>query len=135
MGETKSIVQTAVDIGDFPTLVNAAKKLGLDKKFDNNGPYTVFAPLEKAFEPIPESVIDEAFDDLDYLMDIINYHVVEGKYLTSDLKEVDSLTALNGKILKITNDGNVMINGISIERENIECTNGIIHAIGDILIP
>jgi uncharacterized surface protein with fasciclin (FAS1) repeats len=122
-------------MGDFPTLVDAAQKLGLDKKFDVNGPYTIFAPVEKAFEPIPDSVIDEAFDDLDYLMDIINYHVVEGKYLISDLKEVDSLTALNGKILKVTNDSNVRINGVPIEEEDIECTNGIIHAISDILIP
>lgn len=135
MGETKSIVKTAIEMGDFTTLVDAAKKLGLDKKFDVNGPYTIFAPVEKAFEPIPDNVIDEAFDDLDYLMDIINYHVVEGKYLISDLNEVDTLTALNGKILKVTNDGNVRINGIPIEKEDIKCTNGIIHAISDILIP
>jgi len=67
MGETKSIVQKATEMGDFTTLVNAAKKLGLDKKFDSTGPYTIFAPMEKAFEPIPDSVIDEAFDDQDYL--------------------------------------------------------------------
>ncbi|NYT20164.1 MAG: fasciclin domain-containing protein, partial [Methanosarcinales archaeon] len=126
MGETKGIVQTAIEIGDFPTLVNAAKKLGLDKKFDNEGPYTIFAPIEKAFEPIPESVIDEAFDDPEYLMDIINYHVVEGKYMISDLKEIDSLTALNGKLLKVTNDSTIKINGIPLEKEDIECTNGVI---------
>lgn len=135
MGETKSIVQKAIEMGDFTTLVGAAKKLGLDKKFDSGGQYTIFAPIEKAFEAIPESVIDEAFDDPDYLMDVINYHIVEGKYLISDLMEIDSLTALNGKELEIAKDGNVKINGIAIEKEDIECTNGVIHAIADILIP
>lgn len=135
MAETKSIVQKAMEMGDFTTLVDAAKKLGIDKKFNSSGPYTIFAPMEKAFEPIPESVIDEAFDDHDYLMDIINYHVVEGKYLISDLMETESLTALNGKELAIANDGKITINGIPIEKEDIECSNGVIHAIGDILIP
>ncbi|WP_440951551.1 fasciclin domain-containing protein [Methanococcoides sp. FTZ1] len=135
MGETKSIVQKAIEMGDFTTLVDAAKKLGLDKKFDTDGPYTIFAPLEKAFETIPDSVIDEAFDDPDYLMDVINYHIVEGKYMISDLMEINSLNALNGKELEITTDGNVKVNGITIEKEDIECSNGIIHAISDILIP
>ena len=135
MGETKTIVQKAIEMGDFSTLVDAAKKLGLDKKFDSDGPYTIFAPMEKAFEPIPDSVIDEAFDDPDYLMDVINNHIVKGKYLISDLMEIDSLTALNDKELEISKDGDVKINGIPIEKENIECSNGVIHAIADILIP
>ncbi|MEL4305231.1 fasciclin domain-containing protein [Methanococcoides sp. LMO-2] len=135
MGETKTIVQKAIEMGDFSTLVDAAKKLGLDKKFDSDGPYTIFAPMEKAFEPIPDSVIDEAFDDPDYLMNVINYHIVKGKYLISDLMETDSLTALNDKELEISKDGDVKINGIPIEKEDIECSNGVIHAIADILIP
>jgi uncharacterized surface protein with fasciclin (FAS1) repeats len=135
MGETKSIVQTAIEMGDFTTLVNAAKKLGLDEKFDSDGPYTIFAPIEKAFESIPDSVIEEAFDDPDYLMDIINYHIVEGKYLVSDLLEAGSLTALNGKTLEITKDSNTKVNGNPIEKEDIECSNGVIHTIADILIP
>ncbi|AKB85505.1 fasciclin domain-containing protein [Methanococcoides methylutens] len=135
MSETKTIVQKAIEMGEFTTLVDAAKKLGLDKKFDSDGPYTIFAPMEKAFEPIPDSVIDEAFDDPDYLMDVINNHIVKGKYLISDLMEIGSLTALNDKKLEISKDGDVKINGIPIEKEDIECSNGVIHAIADILIP
>ncbi|NPE28648.1 fasciclin domain-containing protein [Methanococcoides sp. SA1] len=135
MTEQKNIIEKAIEIGDFTTLVSAAKKLGLTNKFSKEGPYTIFAPIEKAFEPIPDSVIDEAFDDQDYLMDIINYHIIEGKYFTSDLKEIQKITALNGKALDISNNDKLLINGIEIKKKDIECSNGIIHAIEDILIP
>lgn len=135
MSEQKSIVETAIELKEFTTLVSAAKKLGLINKFSNEGPYTIFAPIEKAFEPIPDSVIDEAFEDHEYLMDIINYHIIEGKYVASDLNKISTITALNGKTLEISNDGDLRINGIAIKDKDIECTNGVIHTIGDILIP
>jgi len=135
MSEQKNIVETAIEMGDFSTLISATKKLGLFNKFSNEGPYTIFAPIERAFEPIPDSVIDEAFEDREYLMDIINYHIVEGKYLTSDLKNIQTLTALNGKTLRVSKNGKLLVNGIEIKKEDIECTNGVIHVIEEILIP
>jgi uncharacterized surface protein with fasciclin (FAS1) repeats len=135
MSEQKNIVETAIEMGDFSTLISAAKKLGLFNKFSNEGPYTIFAPIERAFEPIPDSVIDEAFEDREYLMDIINYHIVEGKYLTSGLKNIQTLTALNGKTLKVSKNGKLLVNGTEIKKEDIECTNGVIHVIEEILIP
>lgn len=135
MSEQKNIIETAIEMRDFTTLVSAAKKLALVNKFSNEGPYTIFAPIERAFEPIPDSVIDEAFDDHEYLMDIIEYHIIEGKYLSSDLEKIQTLTALNGKTLNISNNGKLLINGIEIKKKDIECTNGVIHAIEEILIP
>lgn len=135
MAELKNIITTAKEKKQFQTLLKAAEILGLNEKYSTTGPYTVFAPVETAFEPIPEEVIEEAFDDVVYLMDIINYHIVEGKYMVKDLQKVDFLTTIGGRNLKIKNNNGITIDSGYIIEADIECKNGVIHAINEILIP
>ncbi len=135
MAELKNLIDTARDKGSFPTLVKAAEVLGLVGKYSKEGPYTVFAPVESAFEVIPAEVIDESFDDHPYLLGIINYHIVKGKYTTHDLLSITSLETVGGKALKITANGGFKIDSAKIIEADIECTNGVIHAIDEILIP
>jgi uncharacterized surface protein with fasciclin (FAS1) repeats len=135
MAELKNLIDTARDKGSFPTLVKAAEVLGLVGKYSKEGPYTVFAPVESAFEAIPAEVIDESFEDHPYLLGIINYHIVKGKYATSDLRGITLLETVSGKVLKITANGGFKVDSAKIIESDIECTNGIIHAIDEILIP
>jgi uncharacterized surface protein with fasciclin (FAS1) repeats len=135
MAELKNLIDTARDKGLFPTLVKAAEVLGLVGKYSKEGPYTVFAPVESAFETIPAEVIDESFEDHPYLLGIINYHIVKGKYTTNDLRNITSLETVSGKALKITSNGGLKIDTAKVIQSDIECTNGIIHAIDEILIP
>jgi uncharacterized surface protein with fasciclin (FAS1) repeats len=135
MAELKNLIDTARDKGSFPTLVKAAEVLGLVGKYSKEGPYTVFAPVESAFEAIPAEVIDESFEDHPYLLGIINYHIVKGKYTTNDLLSITSLETVGGKALKITANGGFKIDSAKIIEADIECTNGVIHAIDEILIP
>ena len=135
MVKLKNIIQTAKDMGSFLTLLKAAKLLGFTEKFSTEAPYTIFASLESVFDEIPDSVIDEAFDDEEYLLDIINYHIVPGKYMIADLENIDSLKTLDGRSLTITSDGGILVNNINIVMPDIECSNGVIHAIYGILLP
>ncbi|WP_406660168.1 fasciclin domain-containing protein [Methanolobus sp. ZRKC3] len=135
MAELKNIIETAKGKGTFKTLLKAAETLKLTEKYSNEGPYTVFAPVEAAFEAIPDEVVDESFDDHDYLMGIITYHVVEGKYTTEDLRKIDTLETISGKALKISSNGDIKVDAAKIIDADIECSNGILHAIEDILIP
>lgn len=135
MAELKNIIETARVKGNFKTLLKAAEVLKLIDKYSTEGPYTIFAPVEAAFEPIPDDVVDESFDDHDYLMSIINYHIVEGKYTTEDLRKLDSLETIGGKELRINSNGDIKVEATKIIDGDIECTNGILHAIEDILIP
>jgi uncharacterized surface protein with fasciclin (FAS1) repeats len=132
----QDLIATAKKEQMFSTLLNAADILGLTGKYSEEGPFTIFAPTDAAFEPIPESVVEEAFDDREYLMNIINYHIIEGKYTTGELKNISALPTLNGTEIKIRfEDGKMLVNGIPVVRPDIECTNGIIHGIEDILLP
>ncbi len=135
MAELNNLIDTAREKGSFPTLLKAAEILGLLDKYRNEGPYTVFAPVESAFDPIPDDVIDESFEDHEYLLGIINYHIAKGKYTTDDLKGLDSLETVSGNSLKITADGEIKVDTARIIEADIECTNGIIHAIDEILVP
>ncbi|MEA1984423.1 MAG: fasciclin domain-containing protein [Euryarchaeota archaeon] len=135
MAELKNLIQTATDMGSFSTLLKAAKLLGFTEKFSTEAPYTIFAPLESVFDEIPDSVIDESFDDEEYLLDIINYHIVPGIYMVEDLESIDSLKVFNGRVLMITSDVGILINNIKIVKPDIECSNGVIHAIDSILLP
>ncbi|WP_340819668.1 fasciclin domain-containing protein [Methanolobus sp. WCC4] len=135
MTELKDLITTAKEKGSFPTLMKAAEKLKLVNKYSNEGPFTIFAPVESAFEPIPDEVIDESFDDHGYLLGIINYHIVEGKYTTEDLAGLTELETVSGNKLKITVKDNIKVDTANIIEADIECSNGIIHAIDEILVP
>lgn len=135
MTELNNLIDTAKEKGSFPTLLKAAEILGLLDKYRKEGPYTVFAPVESAFEPIPDEVIDESFEDQEYLLGIINYHIVEGKYTTEDLLTLDSLETVSGNRLKITVNGGIKVDAARIIEGDIECINGVIHAIDEILLP
>ncbi|QLC50961.1 fasciclin domain-containing protein [Methanolobus zinderi] len=135
MAELNNLIDTAREKGSFPTLLKAAEILGLLDKYRNEGPYTVFAPVESAFDPIPDDVIDESFEDHEYLLGIINYHIAKGKYTTEDLKNLNSLETVSGNNLKISSNGGIKVDTARIIESDIECTNGIIHAIDEILVP
>jgi uncharacterized surface protein with fasciclin (FAS1) repeats len=135
MAQLQNIIVTAEAKRSFQTLLKAAKILGLTDKYSNTGPFTVFAPVESAFEVIPEEVIEEAFADIPYLMGIINYHIVEGKYMLQDLQKIDSLKTISGKDLKIKHNAGIVVDTANIIESDIECSNGVIHAISEILVP
>jgi uncharacterized surface protein with fasciclin (FAS1) repeats len=132
----QDLITTAKEQGTFTTLISAAEKLGLVEKYSSNGPYTVFAPTDHAFVSIPEIVIEEAFNDKNYLLNIINYHIVEGKYSMTQLQNTKSLPALNGENIRVKEkNGKVFVNNTQITKPDIECSNGMIHAIDDIMLP
>ncbi|MGB3907109.1 MAG: fasciclin domain-containing protein [Methanomethylovorans sp.] len=135
MAQLQNIIRTAQEKRSFQSLLKAAEILGLIGKYSNTGPFTVFAPVESAFEMIPEEVIEEAFADIPYLMGIIDYHIVEGKYMMKDLQNIGSLRTIGGKELRIKHNGGIMVDTASITEPDIECSNGVIHAISEILIP
>ncbi len=135
MTELNNLIATARDMGSFSTLLDAAEKLKLIEKYSNEGLFTIFAPIESAFSPIPDEVIDESFNDRTYLLGIINYHIVEGKYNISDLEKLTELETVSGNKLKINARDGIKIDTANIIKGDIECNNGVIHAIDEILVP
>jgi uncharacterized surface protein with fasciclin (FAS1) repeats len=134
-----TVVDVAVAFKDagFGTLVSVVTKAGLVDALSSEGPYTVFAPIDAAFSALPPATLNAVLaDPKGLLTTVLTYHVVKGRITTDQLKEGD-LTTLSGEVLKVTKDadGNWLIDGTPIAVQNIQASNGVIHAMGAVLIP
>ena len=136
----KNIVETAIDAGSFDTLVAAVKAADLVKTLSSPGPFTVFAPTDEAFAKLPAGTIDALLKDKAKLTSILTYHVVSGKVMADDVKTLSSAVTVQGQELSIDAKRwhlhrNVKVNGANVIKTDIECSNGVIHVIDNVLMP
>lgn len=134
----KDIVDTAVEAGSFTTLVSAVQAAGLEETLRGEGPYTVFAPTDEAFAAVPKETLDALLADPEgALTDVLTYHVVPGKVMSTDLSDGMQAETVNGQPITITvkDDGTVMVNEATVVTADIETANGVIHVIDTVLVP
>jgi uncharacterized surface protein with fasciclin (FAS1) repeats len=132
----KNIVETAMAVGEFNTLVSAVKSAGLVETLSGAGPFTVFAPTDSAFAKLPESAIDALLKDKAKLTSVLTYHVVPGTLTSSDVAGPTSAETVNGQAVKISTTGQeVLIDSANVVAADIMCSNGVIHVIDEVLLP
>lgn len=130
---TSSIVDIAAGNPDFSTLVAAVKAAGLVDAL-GDGPLTVFAPTNAAFDALPEGTVEALLGDIPKLTEILTYHVVSGNAHSSTLA-AGSVETLNGATVEISTDGGVMVNDANVVAADILASNGIIHVIDKVILP
>jgi transforming growth factor-beta-induced protein len=131
-----SVVDIAINNSNFSQLVQAVIKAGLVETLSDEGPFTIFAPTDEAFAQLFTDLGVSGIDEIDAetLIPILQYHVVSGNVLSSQLSEGD-VTTLNGTITISLSDS-VKINGNSeVSVTDIQGTNGVIHVIDTVLLP
>lgn len=122
--------------GQFATLAGLLVRADLVQPLRGEGPFTVFAPLNSAFEKLPAATLDAVYADPDLLAAVLTYHVVPGSHPMADIEDGTELETLQGTTLTITRDGDmVMVNGYEIAASDVPATNGLINVIGDVLVP
>lgn len=132
------IVDTAIEAGQFSTLVAAVKAADLVDTLKGEGPFTVFAPTDEAFAALPEGTVDTLLmpKNQDQLQAVLTYHVVPGKIMAEDAMAASSATTVQGQDLTITTmDGKVMINDATVTAADVKASNGVIHVIDSVLMP
>ena len=121
------------------TLVTAVQAAGLVDTLNSDGPFTIFAPANPAFDALPAGTLDAVLADTDLLTSILTLHVVAGERLSSaDLAELDSVTTVNGAdiTLEVADDGTLMVNGqASVGCADIQTANATVHVIDAVLMP
>lgn len=133
-GSGKDIVETAVESDDFNTLVAAVQAAGLVETLQGDGPFTVFAPNDAAFDKIPSSTLNGLLEDPEALGAILGLHVVAGKVMAEAVVGMSSAETITGETLNISvMGGNVMINGATVIATDIETSNGVIHVIDTVI--
>jgi uncharacterized surface protein with fasciclin (FAS1) repeats len=134
----QNIVQVASGSKDHTTLVAAVKAAELVDVLSNAGPFTVFAPINAAFDKLPAGTVEGLLkpEKKDALQDILQYHVFVGVLQADALEDGQELGMVNGGKVKITKkDGKIMINGTATIIASIPTSNGVIHVIDAVLLP
>jgi transforming growth factor-beta-induced protein len=139
MTPDKTIVGNASNASNVTTLVSAVKAADLVDTLNGTGPFTVFGPTNDAFNKLPAGTVEDLLkpENKETLKSILTYHVVSGKYKSSDLKDGQMLKTVNGEELKISKmDGKIKINDMAmIETSDVVSTNGVTHVIDTVLMP
>ena len=119
------------------TLEAAVVAAELDATLMSEGPFTVFAPTDAAFAALPEGTVATLLEDpTGDLAQILLYHVVAAKAMSTDLSDGQMIATVQGKEVKVTiKDGKVMINNAKVTTANIKTDNGVVHVIDAILMP
>lgn len=132
------IVDTAINAGDFTTLVAAVQAAGLVDALKAEGPLTVFAPTDEAFAALPEGTVESLLlpENKDQLVAILTYHVVEGAVESSVAVTLTEAKTLNGQKFQVRYaDETLMIDDATVVKADIKTANGVIHVIDKVLIP
>ena len=130
----KNIVQTAKQSGNFDTLLKALDKAGLKSALEGEGPYTVFAPSDSAFEKLPKDKVQNLMksENRSELRRILRRHVVPGN-LPSDEIRSRKYESLGGQMVEAKVSGtSVRFENAKVSKPDIECSNGYIHVIDSV---
>lgn len=134
-----NIVETAIEAGQFKTLVAAVQAADLGGALSGPGPFTVFAPSDEAFAKLPQGTVETLLkpENRDRLIAVLTYHVVSGKVMAGDIagKKL-SVATLEGNDINVdAMSGGVMINDATVTATDIEASNGVIHVIDRVILP
>jgi len=127
------VVETAVTAGNFNILAKALEAAGLVEALKGEGPFTVFAPTDEAFEKLPEGTLEELLkpENKEKLTAILKHHVINKSIMLRGRR----FKSLNDSRLVLNNLGEVTVNNASIVARNIPASNGVIHVIDRVLRP
>lgn len=150
MYPSKTIVENAVNSNDHTTLVAAVKAADLVEVLSSEGPFTVFAPTNSAFEKLPNGTVETLLkpENKEQLQMILKYHVVSGKWNAKDI--IKLLENGNGKtVVKTVTGGSLTIwtkgkdvyvtdengNSSKVTIADVNQSNGVIHVVDSVLLP
>ncbi|UBZ05794.1 fasciclin domain-containing protein [Salegentibacter mishustinae] len=148
--ESNSIAAKAMATDSLSTLVSALKSAELATTFtEDEGPYTVFAPTNSAFEKVDKATLDELMksENKDQLAGVLKYHVVDKEITASDLSQMIedgdgevTFATMEGAELTAMKDGDNIVlkdgngNTATIIATDIEASNGMVHLIDGVVM-
>lgn len=140
-GEEKNALQLAMSIPDFSTLVAAINAAGVENAVVNAGPLTIFAPLNSAFDKLPEGTVATLVkpENKAKLSYILTNHVAPANYgpkqLKKEAKKGRKLYMASGKYLVVEKKGEDMFVGGTKVIKSVKVSNGWVHVIDDVIVP
>lgn len=137
----KNALQVAGSLDDFSTLAAAVMAAGVENSLANNGPLTVFAPTNSAFEKLPAGTVETLLkpENKSKLSFILVHHVAPSNFpletLEKNVEKNRKLYMASGKYLEVTKEGDDLFVGGTKILKTVRVSNGWIHVIDDVLLP
>lgn len=150
MYPSKNIVENAVNSKDHTTLVAAVKAAGLVPTLQSAGPFTVFAPVNAAFDALPAGTVENLLkpESKAALTGVLTYHVVAGKLTSAELAKLikegngtaELKTVAGGKLWVMMKGKKIAIKDESgteayVTIKDVNQSNGVIHVVDHVLLP
>ncbi|SFW49700.1 fasciclin domain-containing protein [Cellulophaga fucicola] len=150
MYPTKDIVSNAVNSKDHTTLVAAVKAADLVETLQGEGPFTVFAPTNMAFEKLPEGTVVTLLkpENKATLQKVLTYHVIAGKHSAADIMKAIKMgngkaeftTVAGEKLTAMVTKGKVQLKDVAgtistVTIEDVNQSNGVIHVVDTVVLP
>ncbi|MCG8328452.1 MAG: fasciclin domain-containing protein [Chitinophagales bacterium] len=134
---SQTVVDIIVNSNDHNTLEAAVIAAELADDLSGEGPFTVFAPTDGAFEALPDGTVDALLQDpTGNLAKILLYHVASGTALSTDLSHGQTVTTLLGQNIEVSvNNEGVFINEARVILADIPAENGVVHVIDAVILP
>ncbi|MBN3908206.1 MAG: fasciclin domain-containing protein [Nostoc sp. NMS1] len=136
--EGKNLFALAQSNASFTTLTKALEAAGLTGALQGKDNLTIFAPTDAAFAKLPADALKELLNpaNKEVLLKILTYHVVSGKVLSTDLKSGEVKSLEGGAInVKVDPSTGVTVNDAKVTQADIKASNGVIHAIDQVILP
>jgi len=134
----KNLLALAESNNSFTTLTKALKAAGLTQALQGKDNLTIFAPTDAAFAKLPQDAVRDLLkpENKEVLLKLITYHVVRGKVLSTDLKSGEVKSLEGGTInVKVDPATGVTVNDAKVTQADIVGSNGVIHAIDQVILP
>lgn len=132
-----TVVDIVVGSEDHNTLEAAVVAAELVDDLQGEGPFTLFAPTDAAFNALPEGTVASLLEDPQgALAEILLYHVVGAEAYSSDLSDGQKIATLNGDEINVKiKDGKAYIDDAMVTVADIKADNGVVHVIDAVITP
>jgi uncharacterized surface protein with fasciclin (FAS1) repeats len=137
MKANHDLIDTAKRAGNFQVFTKAVAQAGLEETLREMGPYTIFAPTDHAFARVPKAEFERLFkpQNKESLQFLLRNHIVPGKFMIRDLKNLDKTMNAKGEEMNIESRSGVWVNEAKILSADLEASNGVLHGIETVLAP
>ena len=139
VSKAQSVVDIIVNSPNHTILETALIEANFVDDLEGSGSFTVFAPTDEAFNALPAGTLEALLaDSRGALSEILLYHLVKGKVMSSVLTDGMIVETYNDDDAKLTvtiNENGVFINNAKVTVADIEAENGVVHVIDAVLLP
>lgn len=137
--EDKTIAEVVGDSDSLSTLADALDAADLTDVLDGEGPYTVFAPTDAAFDKLEEGTLESLLkeENKEKLQRILKFHVLSGETM-ADAVEAGNVETVAGveATIEVSEDGKeVTYQGAKVTNTDLQTSNGVIHLIDQVAMP